>query len=431
MNEEKKQHGIEMEAIFQFSTYEMDVKEGTFMVQLNAPSVAPVTVNDICLVLDVSGSMADEGKLQLVQNASAYLVSSIPAGNSVAIVSFAEDVQVLTELTPVTNQASRLALARLISQLHASGKTNLCAAILTGIRCLRAGKNSNKTLILLTDGQANVGLVADEQMAGAVNKALQEAGVAMTIHTIGIAHDDAHLNRKFLEQVAGACGGGFYRIRNSDHIATCFGDCFGVMLSLVAKDIKVTITALENSATLCACGPAPVVDMPSRITWVFSDLLAGEQRNIVLGFSRATKATKFHIAMEYKDLAYGEVVAAECDLVIPRPEPPPKENKEVKIHMFRILVSEAMAAANMERMKMYRSLILKDRALALHELGILLVQEIDKALREEARAPDHSLRVTSLQRQRSTGFVDQSTPFVSPLRATHQAAFSRHCSLPP
>ncbi|NUT17762.1 MAG: VWA domain-containing protein, partial [Hamadaea sp.] len=110
----------------------------------------------LTFVIDVSGSMAETGRLDLVQDALHYLVRQLRRTDSVALVTFNERAKMVLPMTRLSQVED---LDRAIDSLSAGGSTNLESGLVTGYQVARDGfrQGSSNRVILLSDGLANVG----------------------------------------------------------------------------------------------------------------------------------------------------------------------------------------------------------------------------------------------------------------------------------
>jgi Ca-activated chloride channel homolog len=83
----------------------------------------------LTFVVDVSGSMAEPGKLDLVKAGLHTLVDQLRASDSVALIAYSDDADVLRDMTPVRD---RSALHSAIDRLRVAGSTNLQAGLRLG-----------------------------------------------------------------------------------------------------------------------------------------------------------------------------------------------------------------------------------------------------------------------------------------------------------
>ena len=136
-------------------------------------SDAPVTEQqrqrapiDLAIVIDRSGSMSGE-PLAAALGCARNLIRGLRETDRVAVVVFDNQVNVLQPLAQV---ADRETVCRLLSEVRAGGSTALFAGWEEGARQLAPFTSANRTsrVILLTDGQANQGLVNEDEIAEAV-----------------------------------------------------------------------------------------------------------------------------------------------------------------------------------------------------------------------------------------------------------------------
>ncbi|KAJ1171803.1 hypothetical protein NDU88_003661 [Pleurodeles waltl] len=144
----------------------------------------------VCLVLDISGSMNLENRInRMRQAAELFLLQIIEIDSHIGIVVFSSGAIMKAPLTVIKNAESR---QQLIAQLPstADGGTNICSGIRTGFEVIRKldGNTHGSEIVLLTDGE-DTGISA---CFGEV------ASSGATIHTIALGPNAA----KDLEKLA-------------------------------------------------------------------------------------------------------------------------------------------------------------------------------------------------------------------------------------
>lgn len=139
----------------------------------------------LTFAIDTSGSMADEGKLDLVRDALHTLVRRLRPTDRVAIVAYADEPRVLRDLTPVRD---RDALDGAIDDLSADGSTDLGSGVRTAYRVAREGYRDGATnrVILLSDGLANQG---DTDSRTILRKVSVQAGRGISLLCVGVGGD--------------------------------------------------------------------------------------------------------------------------------------------------------------------------------------------------------------------------------------------------
>jgi Ca-activated chloride channel family protein len=107
-------------------------------------------------VVDVSGSMREQNRLELVKHALRLLVSQLDARDTIAIVKFTHR---RAARAAETSAAQRTLIERAINRSQPDGSTNSEAGLRHGLRAsgARARRGANNRVVLLSDGVANVG----------------------------------------------------------------------------------------------------------------------------------------------------------------------------------------------------------------------------------------------------------------------------------
>jgi Ca-activated chloride channel family protein len=192
----------------------------------------------LTFVIDTSGSMGREERLELVKDALRKLVLSLGRGDSIAVVTFGDDARVVLPPTRATDE-DRILDA--IDDLQPGGSTNLEAGLRLGYGLAREtliddGEGINR-VILASDGVANVGLTdADSILREIANDA------ASGIELVSIGVGMGNYNDALLEQLADR-GDGFYAYVNGlDEARRLFVEGITGTLQAVALDAKVQVT---------------------------------------------------------------------------------------------------------------------------------------------------------------------------------------------
>ncbi|XP_078075062.1 calcium-activated chloride channel regulator 1-like isoform X1 [Mustelus asterias] len=121
------------------------------------PTFTILQANDrvLCLVLDTSGSMKLENRINRLRQATEiFLLQIIEAQSQVGIVTFSSAANVQTRLKVIDNDDVRNELVQLLPRA-ADGGTNICAGVRSGFEVLRGddGATHGDEIVLLTDGE--------------------------------------------------------------------------------------------------------------------------------------------------------------------------------------------------------------------------------------------------------------------------------------
>ena len=157
----------------------------------------------LTFVVDVSGSMADPGKLDLVKESLTRLVNTLDTDDRVAIVVYGDTARVHLESTAISE---RQAILDKISELVTEGSTNVDAGLTLGYELARQNfsDDSINRVILASDGVANVGAVTPDAILANIR---DNAGKGIQMVTVGFGLGE--FNDPLMEQLAND-GDGFY-----------------------------------------------------------------------------------------------------------------------------------------------------------------------------------------------------------------------------
>ncbi|HHY37700.1 MAG TPA: VWA domain-containing protein [Clostridia bacterium] len=234
------------------------------------PKRLPLNVG---LVLDRSGSMTGK-PLEYVKNAAAFVVEQVGAGDRFSLVTFDDQVNVLCPAGHVTNKDY---LKSLIGAIQPGGSTNLSGGFLRGCREVLGEARPGRVnrVILLTDGQANVG-ITEPSVLSAKARSMAEKGISIT--SIGVGED---FNEDLLIAMSEAGRGNYYYIKNPDEIPGVFAEELQGLLKVVAQGIRVTVTGGPGCKVIGVLGYEPAM-VPEGVTVDLPDMYENETKVLVL-----------------------------------------------------------------------------------------------------------------------------------------------------
>jgi len=220
-------------------------------------------------VIDDSGSMGEDSKLERVVQSLEALLTYMGDDDMLSLVIFESSVKRPFTNCATTSDNKELVRAYLRT-LRPLGGTNIASAIVSLHDVLRGVPGGYKTGVLfLTDGEATSG-VTDEATLLVHIQTLLDTYAGTTISSIGYGHD----HRADLLRGISVRGGGSYTIVTSvEQVAGAFGDLLGGLRSCVAQEVKLLV-------------PAHATQMSAynrREGYIFlGDLLAGGEHIVVL-----------------------------------------------------------------------------------------------------------------------------------------------------
>lgn len=189
---------------------------------------------NLTFVVDVSGSMREDGRLDLVKDALRTLLSQLAPGDQVSIVAFSEEAEVLASMTPL---AARDELLGAIDELVVGGGTNLSAGLVQGFQ--EASKAfrpvATNRVILLSDGLANQGSTEWQTILGQVK---EYAGKQITLLTVGVGRD---YGDQLMEQLADNGDGMAIYVSTIEEANKAFTTQLPATIELRARDAKAQV----------------------------------------------------------------------------------------------------------------------------------------------------------------------------------------------
>jgi Ca-activated chloride channel family protein len=204
-------------------------------LQTRAEDRAQRTDAALTFVVDVSGSMDDPGKLDMVKAALHTLIDQLRPSDSVAVVTFNETAHVLRGMTRVERRSD---LHAAVDQLQADGGTNVEAGLVTGYQVARQGFRAGVTnrVVLLSDGLANTG---DTAAAPILARVREEAAKQITLLGIGVGDD---YGDALMEQLADQGDGRVVYVSELAQARKVFVEQLPATLAVRALDAKVQVT---------------------------------------------------------------------------------------------------------------------------------------------------------------------------------------------
>mgnify|MGYP002214261675 FL=1 len=201
------------------------------------PISLPVSGRSLMLAVDLSGSMKEEdlqlsgnptNRLNVVKNVLQEFITR-RNGDRLGLILFGEQAYLQTPLTFDRKTVQQMLLE---SEIGLAGeRTAIGNAIGLGVKRLQGLEESERVLILLTDGANTAGDISPEQAA----RLAEQAGVR--IYTIGVGADEMlvqtffgtrrvnpsrDLDEKLLQTIASLTGGQYFRARSTEELAKIY-----------------------------------------------------------------------------------------------------------------------------------------------------------------------------------------------------------------
>jgi Ca-activated chloride channel family protein len=193
--------------------------------------VAPL---NLALVIDRSGSMSDQGKMDYVKQSLRIFLESLKPEDRVAIVTYSDEAELLLPAQPVGEGRW---VQGVIDRIQPGGSTNLHAGMLLGLQEVDRtfDVRRNNRVILLTDGIANVGGTDPNQIA-ADALTYNQRGIYLSTIGLGLEFNDA-----LLSQLADQGQGGYSFIDSAQEMERVFREHVAGLKQRVASEVSLTV----------------------------------------------------------------------------------------------------------------------------------------------------------------------------------------------
>lgn len=203
-------------------------------LQTRASDSAARRPANLTFVVDVSGSMAETGRLDLVKSALHKLLDQLAPGDQVSLVAFSDEAEVLASMTPLT---ARSQLHAAVDELATEGGTNLQSGVLAGYReasqAFRAAATNR--VVLLSDGLANQG---ETEWRTIVEQVKEYAGKQVTLLTVGVGRD---YGDELMEQLADNGDGMAVYVDSEQEAEKVFTTRLPANIEVRARDAKAQV----------------------------------------------------------------------------------------------------------------------------------------------------------------------------------------------
>ena len=296
----------------------------------------------IVFVIDRSGSMGN-GRLELVKQTITDMLPRLGQEDYLSVVSFDDSARVELQLTQIKD-AKMADLARKIGEIQTGGSTNIEMGYRFGLaEAAKAPAGVESTLVLLSDGEANRG-VMDPAQLGQLAAAATEHLVTTSTIGIGEGYDETILDAM---SVSGS-GNHFAAFRLAEAVDGLSDELEGLLKKTVAN-LKVEIEALGNFNT----GEFSVRKVnylrdfktfPGKATANLGDLASKEEKNFVFELTlpaqfvdSTTLVQAISVRYEYEDLVLGRNVSGgqtfELEVATANDYVAPAKNEDIVVEL--------------------------------------------------------------------------------------------------
>jgi len=292
-------------------TFDVDVGEPLMIAGQEQTAYIKITLGGFALpqqtrspinlgiVLDRSGSMASDGKLEKAKEAALMALDRLQPDDILSVVTFDSTVEVVV---PATKAADREAIRERISSLTPRGSTALFSGVSFGLQEVSKFLDPKRVnrIILLSDGQANVGPRSPNEL-GQLGESAARQGISITTIGLGLGY-----NEDLMAQLAMRSDGNHAFAENAVDLAKIFQYELGDILSVVAQDVQIDIDFGDGITPVRALGrEATIHGRKAKVS--LAQLYAKQEKHVLFevkvppGSAGATRALA-DVAVNYANM---------------------------------------------------------------------------------------------------------------------------------
>ncbi|MFB8144000.1 vWA domain-containing protein [Streptomyces parvus] len=190
----------------------------------------------LTFVVDISGSMAETGRLDLVRKSLTILTDELRDDDSLSLVTFSNEAETRLPMTRVKDNRNRI--KDVVSEMQPAQSTNVEAGIKLGYEESVEGHREGATnrVVLLSDALANTGDTEAEGILKKIDSARREYGITLFGVGVGSDYGDA-----FMEQLTNKGDGNTTYVGDEAQARKVFVDQLPAHLEIRARDAKAQV----------------------------------------------------------------------------------------------------------------------------------------------------------------------------------------------
>jgi len=249
------------------------------LISIAAPAMPPELESrtrpalNLALVIDRSGSMSGE-KLSYARKAARFLAGALTPRERLAIVTFDDEVEVLVPSQPV--QDPKL-FVRAINTIHSGGTSALFDGWLAGAMQVanHLDPSALNRVLLLSDGDANVGVVDSAEIAAKV-AGLSQRGISTSAFGLGAGFDE-----DLMGAVAGAGDGTLAQIESPAQLEDLYASELDGLARTLGKKVSLGIRAKRDVQLLDVLNDC---ELTAAGNWQLPNLRYGQEMTVAARF---------------------------------------------------------------------------------------------------------------------------------------------------
>lgn len=289
-------------------TYREPGKDGYFLLMLSPKdniSEKELVSKDIVFVLDTSGSMADEGKMDKARKALLFGIRTLRDGDRFNVINFAGEEHLMERGLIAANAEGRKRGEEFVNKLRPSGGTNINDALIASLKQFENGDRP-KMLVFMTDGLPTVGETKVEKI---ISNLKSEKKSDIRIFPFGFGYD---VNTTLLDRIGSENSGISDYVQPKEDLEIKVSNFFAKVSSPVLSDLELDFGPVLTEYTY-----------PRKLT----DLFRGMQLTIIGRYKNTNDLNNIALKLtgksgkESRDFTYNDLdfpIRSEGNDFLPR-----------------------------------------------------------------------------------------------------------------
>ncbi len=283
-------------------------KDGYFLLQLSPKddlAEREMVSKDIVFVLDTSGSMAREGKMEKARAALLFGIRSLREGDKFNVINFAGEEHLMETNLIAANASGKKRGEDFVNKLTATGGTNINDSLIAALKQFSASPRP-KMLVFMTDGLPTVGEANAEKIVANVSR---QKAQDIRLFTFGVGYD---VNTTLFDKLAAENSGAADYIEPKEDLEVKVSNFFTKVSSPVLSDLQIDFGAVETDLIY----PRKITDLfkGAQLTLIGRYKNERDLQNITLRLNG--KSGTENRSFNYQNLAFPK--RAEANDFLPR-----------------------------------------------------------------------------------------------------------------
>ena len=315
---------------------------GYLMVSLAAKDSGFVrTPASFTLVLDISGSMGDKvssiqtyrswnqqpflingcsphwndwnnqwatykTKLDLLKETACKFIDNLSEQDEVSVVVFDSNVRTLV---PRQKGVYKESLKSLINTLYPGSSTNMSGGLLQGHQLVNKDFQGVKRVMLLTDGNANIGVATPDGLKGVITQMVTDVNSKRpycTVSTFGFGID---CNQELLADMARIGQGNYYFIADGADLQNTFAKELGGVVGCMAQNIEIKVKPNRGVKIESILNNFTVGDDNGTAVIKAEDIYASENKHVLikLAMKEVSKAKPRPVSLAHVEISFDDL----------------------------------------------------------------------------------------------------------------------------